>query len=114
MRSIIIGDINAVYLRIMTLGQTNAVATRRNLNNQLNNIQKGDLSWPNYMQHFHELCDNCNLAAIDVHKEEEQRRRRFIGLPYQWSQQGLSLVLPKFPYLRCCLTDGRTAELFLD
>ncbi len=51
------------------LGQTNAVATRRNLNNQLNNILKGDLSWPNYVQHFLELCDN--LAAIDVNKEEE-------------------------------------------
>jgi hypothetical protein len=53
----------------MALGQTNAVATRRHLHNQLNNIQKGDLSWPNYLQRFYELTDN--LAAIGAVKEEE-------------------------------------------
>ena len=69
MRDIIIGDINAIYMRIMALGQTNAVATRRYLHNQLNNIQKDGLSWPNYLYRFHELCDN--LAAIGSVKEDE-------------------------------------------
>ena len=70
MRDIIIGDINAIYMRIMALGQTNAVATRRYLHNQLNNIQKDDHSWPNYLHRFHELCDS--LAAIgSVNKEED-------------------------------------------
>ena len=69
MRGIITGDINAIYIRIMALGQTNSVATRRQLHNQLNNIQKGDLSWPNYLQHFHELTDH--LAAIGAVKEDE-------------------------------------------
>jgi hypothetical protein len=69
MRDIIIGDINAIYMRIMALGQTNAVATRRYLHNQLNNIQKDSLSWPNYLHRFYELCDN--LAAIGAVNEEE-------------------------------------------
>jgi hypothetical protein len=57
LQRVVVGDICSVYLKIMTLGQTNVVATRRKLNNLMNNIQKGSNSWPNYLQAFYDLND---------------------------------------------------------
>ena len=54
---VVVGDINAIYLRIMTLGQESSMITQRNLSNQLGSIKKGNRSWPQYRQQFQTICD---------------------------------------------------------
>ena len=55
--NIAIGDINAIYLRVMTFGQSNSMVTQRILSNELGNLKKGSLSWPRFRQHFQTTCD---------------------------------------------------------
>ena len=54
---IVVGDVNAIYLRIMTLGQANSMITQRNLSNQLGSLTKGNSSWPQFRHRFETLCD---------------------------------------------------------
>ena len=54
---IVYGDINAIYLRVMTLGQDGAMITQRNLSNQLGSLAKGNSSWPQFRQRFQNICD---------------------------------------------------------
>ena len=64
LQRVVVGDICALYLKIMGLGQTNAAATRRKLNNQMNNLQKGSNSWPNYLQEFYDISDAQQASGI--------------------------------------------------
>ena len=56
-KDIVVGDINAIYLRVMTLGQANAMITQRYLSNQLGSLKKGSLSWPRFRHQFETICD---------------------------------------------------------
>ena len=59
---VVVGDINAIYLRIMTLGQESSMITQRNLSNQLGSLKKGNRSWPQYRQQFQTSCDAMGQA----------------------------------------------------
>jgi hypothetical protein len=66
----VVGDICTVYLKIMALGQTNASATRRKLNNLMNNLAKGANSWPNYLQSFYDISDAQEASGVDSSEED--------------------------------------------
>ena len=70
LQRVVVGDINTVYLKVMALGQTNAVATRRKLNNLMNNIQKGADSWPNYLQSFYDISDAQEASGVTPCEED--------------------------------------------
>ena len=70
LQKIVVGDICTVYLKIMALGQTNAVATRRKLNNQMNNILKGTNSWPNYLQSFYDISEAQEASGVERSEED--------------------------------------------
>ena len=70
LQRIVVGDICTVYLKIMALGQTNAVATRRKLNNLMNNIQKGANTWPTYLQSFYDISDAQEASGVDRSEED--------------------------------------------
>ena len=64
--NIAIGDINAIYLRVMTFGQSNSMVTQRILSNELGTLKKSSLSWPRFRQHFQTTCDalaGCHQAS---------------------------------------------------
>ncbi len=57
LKNVVSGDIHAVFLRIMSVGQLTHLKTKRMLSNKLGTLSKGKMSWPCYHNAFQELCD---------------------------------------------------------
>ena len=57
MRGIPSGDIPSLFLRVMTIGQSTNMETRRTLNTKLSGITKDRHTWPKYLDQFERLHD---------------------------------------------------------
>lgn len=68
-RQVQFGDIHGLYIRIMTLGQTNDMSTRRKLNAQVAVLDKGTKTWPQYLDEFTTL-QHALLAAGEKFSED--------------------------------------------
>jgi hypothetical protein len=67
LKDIVIGDVHLLFMRIMSLGQTNtaAAATVRGLQLQMSSMQKGTGSWTIYYEKFINIHDAMTAAGIN-------------------------------------------------